>query len=529
MPRVANKLLSVGLVLACALTQPAAGQQHDHDGHKHGTHPDEQLPRHGPSTPRPRIVIPELEHNFGEVWYGSEVQHIFKVHNEGDAPLQMISVKPSCGCTVAEFDKSIPAGGVGEIKATLSSSKLSKGYFRKEVKVTSNDPERRKMALTITGRIKHFVDVEPRSINFKEIKPHEELTRKFEITNLSDVPLQLTIERAHDDIFNAELREVEIGHKYQLVVETMPPYSAGRHRGTFTLLTNVPQQPKVLVAVTANALARLTLKPQRELIVRRPQPQVTTHPFQLINYGNTPIDILEASTDDARIKVDTRPMATGEGHDITITLPANFRTNPIGQAVTLKTSDPNTPIVTIPIRSTSRKLNAAEKLVGKPAPQVAFETAQGNRIDTSQLDGPLVLFFHTSWNPIANASLALLEPLHKDFKDRGVRFVVINMDQRPHASGTGSSSGSKRLFTREESTGKIVQTGITFDHHFDPQQAIGSSRFNVQIFPAVFVIDSTGTIMQYHGGQIWENRSRPDAFTVGDLRVAIEKCLRSGE
>ena len=88
-----------------------------------------------------------------------------------------------------------------------------------------------------------------------------------------------------------------------------------------------------------------------------------------------------------------------------------------------------------------------------------------------------------------------------------------------------AAGGKKRLFTMEESTGKIVQTGITFDHHFDAQQAISGSRFKVQMFPAVFVIDGQGTIVLYHGGQIWEQRAKPDAFTVGDLRIGIEKAL----
>ena len=122
------RALVAAMILAAASTT-AAAQHHDHN-HRHDDH---RLPVHGPTVPRPLLVMPQLEHNFGEVWYGSEVTHVFKVHNEGDAPLELISVRPSCGCTVAEFDKTIPAHGTGEIKATLSSSGNSNNRLRHRV------------------------------------------------------------------------------------------------------------------------------------------------------------------------------------------------------------------------------------------------------------------------------------------------------------------------------------------------------------------------------------------------------------
>lgn len=65
------------------------------------------------------------------------VVYEFMVQNTGSAPLTIESVKPSCGCTVAEYtQEAIAPGEVGYVTATYAKPKV--GAFAKSVKVQTN-------------------------------------------------------------------------------------------------------------------------------------------------------------------------------------------------------------------------------------------------------------------------------------------------------------------------------------------------------------------------------------------------------
>ena len=44
---------------------------------------------------RPEAVFPTFVHDFGEVGRGDRLRHSFVVRNEGDAPLEVQSVRPT--------------------------------------------------------------------------------------------------------------------------------------------------------------------------------------------------------------------------------------------------------------------------------------------------------------------------------------------------------------------------------------------------------------------------------------------------
>ena len=79
----------------------------------------------------------EQNHDFGTISKGKPVTHEFEFKNNGDAPLLIMGVQPSCGCTTPEWTKEpIPAGGSGYIKATYNAAAI--GAFNKTITVTSN-------------------------------------------------------------------------------------------------------------------------------------------------------------------------------------------------------------------------------------------------------------------------------------------------------------------------------------------------------------------------------------------------------
>jgi len=86
-----------------------------------------------------KISFIESEHDFGEIdENGGSVSYTFEFLNEGNSPLVILSVKPSCGCTTPNWSKDpIGPGNKGFIVAQYD-PKGRPGVFRKSLAVISN-------------------------------------------------------------------------------------------------------------------------------------------------------------------------------------------------------------------------------------------------------------------------------------------------------------------------------------------------------------------------------------------------------
>ncbi len=79
-------------------------------------------------------------HDFGEVDLNKSVAVEFEFSNPGLVPLIINSVRPSCGCTVADYPKEpIAPGASGKITVRYKGS--SPGYFSKSITVNTNAAE----------------------------------------------------------------------------------------------------------------------------------------------------------------------------------------------------------------------------------------------------------------------------------------------------------------------------------------------------------------------------------------------------
>lgn len=86
-----------------------------------------------------KILFENSEHNFGDInEKDGKVSHKFSFKNDGDQPLLILSVKPSCGCTTPNWSKNpINPGDEGFIIAEYN-PKGRPGIFRKSLNVVTN-------------------------------------------------------------------------------------------------------------------------------------------------------------------------------------------------------------------------------------------------------------------------------------------------------------------------------------------------------------------------------------------------------
>ncbi|MDR1780865.1 MAG: DUF1573 domain-containing protein [Tannerella sp.] len=100
-------------------------------------------------------VTDSASYDFGEILEADgPASHVFTVVNEGEKPLVISRVVPSCGCTTPEWTKEpIAPGKTGEIKVTYNPAGRP-GKFIKTINVYSNGKANGSFLLTIRGSVK---------------------------------------------------------------------------------------------------------------------------------------------------------------------------------------------------------------------------------------------------------------------------------------------------------------------------------------------------------------------------------------
>jgi hypothetical protein len=93
----------------------------------------------------------EEKHDFSKVPQGTPVTTVFTYTNVGVEPLILTEVKPTCGCTIADYTKTpVKKGESGKITITYNAAVV--GPFTKTIVVTSNAKTPQKY-LNIIGEV----------------------------------------------------------------------------------------------------------------------------------------------------------------------------------------------------------------------------------------------------------------------------------------------------------------------------------------------------------------------------------------
>ncbi|MFI5157749.1 MAG: DUF1573 domain-containing protein [Sphingobacteriales bacterium] len=100
---------------------------------------------------KPEFKFNEEKHDFGKIPQGTPVTTVFEFTNIGKEPLILADVRPTCGCTIADYTKTpVKAGDKGLIKITYNAAAAYP--FNKTIVVTSNAKTPQKF-LVIVGEV----------------------------------------------------------------------------------------------------------------------------------------------------------------------------------------------------------------------------------------------------------------------------------------------------------------------------------------------------------------------------------------
>jgi hypothetical protein len=345
--------LAAVLVAAAAMAQqpaPAAPQQ---------PQPPAAAEK-APEGPQPVIDVAEKIKDFGTVPKGDKIRATFDVRNTGKAPLEITQVRPTCGCTVASFDRTIPPGGTGKIAAEVDTTGFS-GPISKAVLVFSNDPATPQVNLVIKADVRAFIEVLPRPlIIFRNVLQGEPASERLVL--LSADGSDFKVESAEASGGTYQLAYKELGEK-----ERIPDRKGSQWELTVTVPANAPEgmlNQKIVVKTTAAKAPEVTIN-----VTGAVRPVVQVIPPQ-VNFGTVAGDALvgqnflvvnnrqgvelqlsEVKVDNPNFATEVIPLQAGQRYQVAVSMKAGVPKGAQKATVKISTNDPLRKLIEVPIQA----------------------------------------------------------------------------------------------------------------------------------------------------------------------------------
>ncbi len=268
-----------------------------------------------PAAKAPKAVVEQNTVDFGEILEMQNVEHTFFIKNAGNAELQILRVKPSCGCSVAEYDKVVAPGQMGKVHIKIDGKKIGAGAFDKGFMVKTNDPANEQFNLSVKGTVAKALEFS-REIRWAGFTDE---TFKIEsyVTVLLSSPMNILSARWDVDAaakglpekVGVKLDPIVRGKKYRLTVWKKAELASGTIVSNVILATDNPKIRETIVPVAFTVMNDVELYPQRiyygEMLIPPGATKGFERSFDIIAARGDSLKIVKvvSSRDDMTVKI----------------------------------------------------------------------------------------------------------------------------------------------------------------------------------------------------------------------------------
>src|SRR5262245_55314474 len=338
------------------------------------------LPGQGPSAAKadaPRANFGETTHDFGKI-KNSEIQHHeFVVANEGTAMLEILEVKPGCGCTPAgAFDRHIAPGKSGKIPIEFNPINFA-GPIAKAITVTCNDPAQGTILLTIKAHVWRPIDVLPAQVHFMPIEGEAVADTKV-VRIVSNVEEPVTIEEpvGGHPALKTELKTVVAGKEYELRVSFDPQLLPDPDKGptqtlppaaSLSLKTSRKSMPVVSVGTFVLVQAAVQATPTQIGFASDGFGKEIRRTVMVRSLGKPSVHVRDAAVTVPGVAVETKEVTPGRLYQVNLVFPAKFSAAELPAELTVGTDHAKYPLLHVPLTLTP----SAVALVSQPTSPAA--------------------------------------------------------------------------------------------------------------------------------------------------------------
>lgn len=308
----------------------------------------------------PRAVIRESVFDAGSVARGGKVEHAFDIANQGDQPLEIVEVQPTCGCTVAQFDRQIAPGGRGEVSVVVDTAKL-KGAVAKSIRVLTNDAEAPEITLVVKANVRAWVEADPGYARFLTVlgqtaEPAEQLlwqeTEGDFVVEGARSPYPFITVDVHE-AGAGERRDGRPGRQWVLEIALAPDAPEGAFADYVTVTTNNPHSREVQIPVSGYVRPVVSAIPAALELGRRDLSEPYEAVVEVKNQGGGTIDLGDVSVDLPGVEARLEPVVEGKTYRLVVTFGSGVPKGPFEGKVTIPTSSRIQPVVEVDLRGTA--------------------------------------------------------------------------------------------------------------------------------------------------------------------------------
>ncbi len=300
----------------------------------------------------PQAVADQPVVDVGDVRRGEAVRHTFFIRNRGDAPLLLTEVKPTCGCTVAEYDRTIAAGGRGQVAAVVETESFS-GPIAKAITVFTNDPGNPRISLVVKANVRQPVTARPGYARFVTVQG-KRVEPSTQVVAAADRPeLQVIGVRSPYPFVTASHRRLEgEAGRWEVRLELDPGAPAGPLADYVVVRTDHPEQPELRIPVSGLVRPVIAVTPRVADFGRRELAEAQTKSLEVENLGEALVELTEVQSDVEGVEAEIEPVEDGRRYRVRLTLLPGLPKGEFEGVLTLRTSSERQPEVQVPLRGT---------------------------------------------------------------------------------------------------------------------------------------------------------------------------------
>lgn len=313
-----------------------------------------------PAAAGPRIDSPEALFDFGERDTDEVVEHAFVIRNIGDAPLELLDVRSSCGCTVADLPKRTLAPGEStELEATFN-LRGRRGNQSTSITIQSNDPTQPYYRLQFSGVARSPIEVEPATVMLGRILSTDVIDSTVNLrANSEDLSFEVQSVDSTNPLVQVASETIEPGRAYAIKVSSGGgPLPVGNLQANVRVRTNNPRVPIVTFFVTGMVVGPIEVRPARLNLMAQDDPDRTyTSRLEVLPGSVQGFEITGVTLPDPEMEYSVEAQPNG-GYHIRV---SNVRaTDAIqGKDVVITTDVPEMPELRVPIFILRRTAPAA--------------------------------------------------------------------------------------------------------------------------------------------------------------------------
>ncbi len=213
----------------------------------------------------PKISCDEPTFDFGSRDASEVVSHTFELKNNGTSELVITAVRPACGCTAAQLDKSvIPPGGTSKLEAQLSLAGRT-GEIQKPILINSNAPAYPAFYLAMKGVVRADFEFSPSILTIRKDSPAPAAASTI-LKSLKNESFEIL--KAKSESGKLKVRWDKFPHEnaFQITANLEDRFQPGQYKDKIVLETNHITRKQLEISVIIIVPAAISVAPLKILL-----------------------------------------------------------------------------------------------------------------------------------------------------------------------------------------------------------------------------------------------------------------------